>query len=309
MTGRTKNNVKKFIGIFLVTILANVVFILPLITMIIYESIFGMRYETSDETRFLLEEFDGLQMERSDFISEGKLLAGYQYKKDNCNKNGVVVFAHGLGGGGHNTYMPFIDYFTSNGYYVFTYDATGNDNSEGNDVNGFPQGIIDLDNAIEHVTTIEEYEDLPVFLVGHSWGGYSVGNVLNFHPEVKAAVIIAGFNESENLLQHYSEKYVGDLLIDFLMLYVEGYEQLKFGKEFTDITAVMGMQNTTADILIVHSKDDTNVPIEYGYELFYDKFGDSERFEFILYEDKGHSFELETEHMEQMIEMFDENGL
>ena len=73
MTGRTKNNVKKFIGIFLVTILANVVFILPLITMIIYESIFGMRYETSDETRFLLEEFDGLQMERSDFISDALL--------------------------------------------------------------------------------------------------------------------------------------------------------------------------------------------------------------------------------------------
>ena len=309
MTGRTKNNVKKFIGIFLVTILANVVFILPLITMIIYESIFGMRYETAEEIRFEEEEFDGLQVTRNDFESEGKSLAGYQYKKDKKKQKGVVVFAHGLGGGGHNTYMPLIDYFTSNGYYVFTYDATGNDNSEGNDVNGFPQGIIDLDNAINHVTTIEEYEDLPVFLVGHSWGGYSVGNVLNFHPEVKAAVIIAGFNESENLLQHYSEKYVGDLLIDFLMLYVEGYEQLKFGKEFTDITAVMGMQNTTADILIVHSKDDTNVPIEYGYELFYDKFGDSERFEFILYEDKGHSFELETEHMEQMIEMFDENGL
>ncbi len=307
MAGKTKNNLKKFIGIFLVVILANVILILPLVTMIIYEVIFGARYETSGDTRFFVEDFDGLQVERSDFISEGKLLAGYQYKNDKQEQKGVVVLAHGLGGGGHNTYMPLIDCFTSNGYYVFTYDATGNDNSEGKDVDGFPQGIIDLDNAICHVATLEEYEDLPLFLVGHSWGGYSVGNVLNFHPEVKAAVIIAGFNESENLLQHYSEKYVGDILIDFLMLYVEGYEQLKFGKEFTDITAVEGMKNTTADILIVHSKDDTNVPTEYGYDLFYDEFGNSERFKFVLYEDKGHSFELETEHIEQIIEMFDEN--
>ena len=304
MCGRTKNKVKKFIGIFLVTILANVVLILPLITMIIYESIFGMRYETSDETRFLLEEFDGLQMERSDFISEGKLLAGYQYKKEIQDPEGVIIFAHGLGGGGHNTYIPMINDFTENGYYVFTYDATGNDNSEGEDVNGLPQGIIDLDNAINHVTTIEEYEDLPVFLVGHSWGGYSVGNVLNFHPEVKACVILSGFNESENLLQHYSEKYVGDILIDFLMLYVKGYETLKFGKEYTDITAVEGMKNSATHILIVHSKDDVNVPIEYGYDIYYKEFGDSERFEFVLYEDKGHTYEIDEELMKQMMEMF-----
>ena len=308
MNVRKKINVKKLITIFIIVILANFVIGLPLVTMIVYESIFGMRYETSEDTKYSVEEFEGLQVERSDFGSEDNILAGYQYKKDTINPKGVVVFSHGLGGGGHNTYMPFIDYLAANGYYVFAYDATGNDNSGGKDVEGFPQGIIDLDKAICHVASLEEYEGLPIFLVGHSWGGYSVGNVLNFHPEVKSDVIIAGFNESENLLQYYSEKYVGDIFIDFLMWYVEGYEQLKFGKNYTDITAVEGMKNTTADILIVHSKDDTNVPIEYGYELYYKEFGNSERFEFVLYEDNGHSFELNTEHMELMIEMFNENG-
>ena len=38
---------------------------------------------------------------------------------------GVVVIAHGLGGGGQNTYMDLADYFTSNGYLVFAYDVTG----------------------------------------------------------------------------------------------------------------------------------------------------------------------------------------
>ena len=289
MSVKCKNRIKKFMIIFLTVIVVNLVIILPFVTVLIYEGIFSMRYETDDNLRFSLEDYDGLQCQRNDFLSEEVNLAGYMYFKENMQAKGVLVLAHGLGGGGHNSYMPFIDYFTSNGYYVFAYDATGNDNSGGKDVEGFPQGIIDLNSAICHVETIEEYKELPAFLLGHSWGGYSVGNVLCMHPEIKGAVIIAGFNESENLLQYHSEKIVGDTFIDFLMLYVKTYEEIKFGKEYTDISAIQGMETTNANILIAHSKDDTSVPTKYGYDSFYEKFGDSERFSYVLYEDKGHS--------------------
>ena len=289
MSVKCKNRLKKFLIIFVSIIIVNLVVILPVVTVLIYEGIFSMRYETDESCRFSLDDYEGLQCQRNDFLSEEVTLAGYMYFKENMQVKGVLVLVHGLGGGGHNTYMPFVDYFTSNGYYVFAYDATGNDNSGGKNVEGFPQGIIDLNNALCHVETIEEYQDLPVFLLGHSWGGYSVGNVLCMHPDVKGAVIIAGFNESENLLQYHSEKIVGDTFIDFLMLYVEAYEQIKFGKEYTDITAIQGMEATNANILIAHSKDDTSVPTKYGYDIFNEKFGDSERFHYVLYEDKGHS--------------------
>ena len=59
--------------------------------------------------------------------------------------------AHGLGGGGHNSYMDCANYFARHGYYVFAYDATGNDESEGEGVGGLPQGVIDLDYAISFV--------------------------------------------------------------------------------------------------------------------------------------------------------------
>ena len=70
--------------------------------------------------------------------------------------------------------MPVINRLASGGYYVFAYDAHGNDNSGGNSVRGLPQGIADLALAIEHVSCIEEYKGLPVMLFGHSWGAYSV---------------------------------------------------------------------------------------------------------------------------------------
>lgn len=58
---------------------------------------------------------------------------------------------------------------------------------------GLPQSIIPLDYALNHVASIEKYQALPVALFGHSWGGHAIGNVLNMHPDIKSAVIVAGF--------------------------------------------------------------------------------------------------------------------
>ena len=286
---KTKRKAKAIIISVVCVILAVPLIILPVTTVIVYESIFGERYETASWLEFSVEDYDGLQMERSDFQSEDVTLAGYKYSRANQEVKGVVVIAHGLGGGGHNTYMPFIDYFTSNGYYVFAYDARGNDNSGGDSVGGLPQGIICLDNALHHVVAIEEYQDLPITLFGHSWGGYSVGNVLNMHPDIKAAVIIAGFNESEDLLEYQGQQMAG-AGVHILMPYLKLYERIKFGKEFTAVSALDGLEKTDAGIMVVHSKDDTTVPTKYGYDKFYEVFGNSDRFEFVLYADKGHDY-------------------
>lgn len=286
---KAKGKAKAIIISVICVILSVPLIILPVTTVIVYESIFGERYETASWLEFSVEDYEGLQMERSDFQSEDVTLAGYKYSKANQEVKGVVVIAHGLGGGGHNTYMPFIDYFTSNGYYVFAYDARGNDNSGGDSVGGLPQGIICLDNALHHVVAIEEYQNLPITLFGHSWGGYSVGNVLYMHPDIKAAVIIAGFNESEDLLEYQGQQMAG-AGVHILMPYLKLYERIKFGKEFTAISALDGLEKTDAGIMVVHSKDDTTVPTKYGYDKFYEAFGNSDRFEFVLYEDKGHDY-------------------
>jgi len=286
---KAKGKAKAIIISVICVILSVPLIILPVTTVIVYESIFGERYETASWLEFSVEDYDGLQMERSDFQSEDVTLAGYKYSKANQEIKGVVIIAHGLGGGGHNTYIPFIDYFTSNGYYVFAYDARGNDNSGGDAVEGLPQGIICLDNALHHVVAIEEYQDLPITLFGHSWGGYSVGNVLNMHPDIKSAVIIAGFNESEDLLEYQGQQMAG-AGVHILMPYLKLYERIKFGKEFTAVSALQGFEKTKAGIMVVHSKDDATVPTKYGYDKFYEAFGNSDRFEFVLYEDKGHDY-------------------
>ena len=284
---KTRKKIIKIVSIVIACFLLSIpTVILPLSTVIVYEGIFSWRFETENYLKMDASDFEGLSVERSDFESD-VTLAGYKYSREG-EKTGVVIIAHGYGDGGHNKFLPYINEFTKNGLYVFSYDAQGHDESDGQAVTGFPQGIIDLENAISYVQTVEEYQSLPIMLFAHSWGAYSAGNVLNLHPEISACVLVSGFNESEDMLAQYPRMVLGKLVDVFLLPYVALYERIKFGKEYANITAKDGMEKTDAQILIVHSRDDKRVPAEFGYDVYYEEFSGSERFEFLEYTDKGH---------------------
>ncbi len=282
-------NKKKIALITIICIIATFfLVIMPVLTVIVYNENFGKRFETAEWVAYSVSGFEGLKVTECTFPSNnGQLLAGYEYAKENQQVKGVVVLAHGFGGGGHNTYMNIADYFTSNGYLVFAYDATGNDKSEGDSVGGLPQGVIDLDFALRYVKQADEYQNLPIMLFGHSWGGYCVGNVLNCHADVKAAVLVAGFDRSADLFEQEGESMIGSGIKLFIP-YVSLFERLKFGK-YAAYSAMDGFADSDAGIMIIHSKDDTTVLPENGYEKFYRMYGDNSRFCFVEYEDRGHN--------------------
>lgn len=284
-------NYKKILAIALAALLLHLTVVMPVATVIIYEAIFSTRFETEDWLCYSTEDFEGLSVERSDFYSsDGVRLAGYKYSRaESGTPQGVAVVAHGLGGGGHNFYMPLINELCKGGYAVFAYDAHGNDESEGDSAEGLPQGVIDLDCAISHVKALECYDGLPIVLLGHSWGAYSAASVLSLHPDVKAAVLLSGFNESEDLLLHEARRYAW-IFADLSSPYVFLYERIKFGSRYADASAIDGIADSNADVLVVHSEDDADVPFDLGYGKLYGEYGDSERVEFIKYTDRGHNY-------------------
>ncbi len=264
-------------------------FVLPFsLSVYIYESNFGGRYETYAPTAFHISDFEGLAVSECTFPSNGgQKLAGYTYSKGDGERKGVVVIAHGFGGGGHNSYMDIADYFASNGYFVFAYDATGNDKSEGRSVRGLPQGVVDLDYALRYVKSDEQLKDLPVVLFGHSWGAYSVSAVLSLHPEVKAVVSGAGFNHSMDMLEAEGRNIMGDG-ISVMLPYLSLYESFKFGK-YADYSALNGFESTDANIMVIHSSEDTVVPPQYGYDRYIKKYENDSRFTFVRFENHGHN--------------------
>lgn len=282
-----KGSKKKIILIIVPVILVLLIAGWCVFTVLIYNDNFDKRFETYEPIMFKVEDFEGLKRDEYKFPSDdGQMLAGYWYSAGS-GQRGIIVLAHGFGGGGHNSYMDVINYFAHNGYYVFAYDATGNDASEGDGVGGVPQGVIDLDYAISFVEKSGNFPSLPIGLFGHSWGGYSVCAVLTYHPEVKAVIECCGCNRSSDLFEAGGKEQAGGVIYT-MMPFAKLHEWIKFGKYATN-TALDGFDASSAHIMAVHSEDDGVVPIEYGYDKYYEKYKDDARFTFVRFTDKGHN--------------------
>lgn len=283
----------KVLGITLILIVVLLIvallFLAKPLAMSVYNQNFGVRFSTYQPLAWQIEDFPDLLREKHTFTSNNnQLLTGYKYYKENTETKGLLVIAHGFGGGGHCSYMNIAEYFASNNYVVFAYDATGNDESQGEAVGGLPQGIIDLDYALKYVKSVPEFQNLPIVLWGHSWGGYSVGSVLKLHPDVKSAVIVSGFNESLDMLESEGRNIAGDA-IDFVLPLFKKHEEKTFG-EYASMSILESLAETDATIMIIHSTDDFMIPVEQSYDRYFEKYGDNERFTFIRYEDRGHNY-------------------
>jgi pimeloyl-ACP methyl ester carboxylesterase len=260
-----------------------------------------------------LDEFPGLDVEQRSFASDkGQRLAGYLYSKADTQPKGVVVLVHGFGTGGQCAYMDVADYFTSNGYLVFAYDATGFGASEGDSTVGEQQGIIDLDHALDYVETSDATKDYPIVLWGHSWGAYCASCALIDHPEVKAVVSVSGYDSSASLDDYKLDDGPTRLLSPFSRL----IDRQRFGA-YADYTSLAGFAGTSAGVMVVQSADDDMVPESLGYDLYYAKYQDDSRFAFKLYQDRQHLFiyhtdaarEYATAYYDEELDYFDSQGV
>lgn len=278
---------KKTARIIVVSVLVLIVGACWAFSVIIYNENTNQRFESYKPLMLQVDDFDGLKCTKYKFPSDkGQMLSGFWYRSGG-NQRGIIVVAHGFGGGGHHSYLDCVNAFAQHGYFVFAYDATGNDESEGEGVGGFPQGVIDLDYAISFVEDSGNFPQLPIGLFGHSWGGYSVCSVLTYHPEVQAVIACCGSNSSSDIFEAGGKTQAGNAIYA-MMPFVKMHEWIKFGKYATN-TAMDGFKTSDAAILIAHSEDDETLPIQYGYDQYYDKYKDDLRFTFLRFKDKGHS--------------------
>ena len=285
-------------------------FVIPMIvSVIINNALFKKRSDINPDLKLSTSDFSNLLCEDVTFNSnKNEELHGYLYSSDTLTPKGVVVYAHGYNAGGSNSTMMFANYFVSNDYYYFTYDITANGLSEGNNQRGLVQGVLDLDKAISCVKAMDKTKDYPIMLLGHSWGGYSVGSVLKMHPDVKAVCSLSGFNSALDLMASTASKKVGSFLTNASLPYLKIYENWVFGKNYK-LNAIDGFKSSECKVLIMHSSDDKIIDMNYGYNKYYKEFKDNPRFTFVKYENKEHGFMfLNDEARTMMDNYYDNNG-
>lgn len=275
-------------------------FLLPMcMGIFLYEENFFHHVETSGAATQYVSSYPGLREEPAPFVSDmAQTLDGSFYSRDVTQREAVVILAHG-NGVGRRAYLDVINALASDGYLVYAYDATGYDASEGRSTWGLPQGSIDLAFAIDHVTKLKPGR--PLVLLGHSWGGYAAGSVLNTHPHVRAVISLAGFDNSLDLLEEQGRQLLGPVIQVFIP-YLSLYEWIKFGKN-ADYSASDGFKNSTAAVLIVHSADDNLVPSNLGFDKYLEQFQDDPRFTFRLYQDRGHERVFDVNVVREFLKM------
>lgn len=273
----------------------------------VYDKMFNHHFFSYKPLFYEIDDFPLLKRERYTFHSYSKnQLVGYIYQRKGMQNKGIFVFAHGYGGGGHHCYLDLIDAICEQGYYVFAYDATANDESEGHSIKGFTTGMLDCDKAITLVESLKEYQHLPIYLCGHSWGAYSVSTALRLHKSIKGVIAFSGFNQATSTFKYNGQKYAGDKANEF-MGYVDIYEKLLFGN-ISETTAVSSFASSEAKIVIIHSEDDMTVPIEAGYDIYHKEFKNNKRFKFIRLLNHGHGTVYDTlegkHYREQVVKNF-----
>lgn len=211
------------------------------------------------DTRFTLDYYyDHFEADYSreelTFKSGENTLNGFIYGME--NDKALLVFAHGIGGV-HDEYMKELAWFVDRGWRVFAYDATGSGNSEGEGTMGLPQSALDLHAALTYAEGDERLSGLPVYLMGHSWGGYAVTAVLNFDHDIKGVASIAGYAEPVQMIYEFSRDVVGEfrpLLYPSIWL----YNKLRFG-EYSGLSAVDGINKRDIPVLVFHGTNDHTV--------------------------------------------------
>lgn len=282
--------------------IASAVSLIPLsligtfaLTWKVYKDSFGIRYDTDSNLDLYLNHNDmpDLAFEERKFQTnnDNELKAwlyhkqGTELKKENFKA--MIVLSHGMGEG-HLPYLPEIKALVESNYLVFSFDNTGCVSSDGNGVKGFPQGVIDLKNALDYIEMDSILSSMFIGLYGHSWGGYSVMNVLHEEQhQVKAVLERSGPVSSKAIFMSVAEKKIGSKALLFGP-FVSLVEYIKF-KKIAGYNAIDAINNTDIPILLMQGKKDSVVPIQISPVAKASSISNSKVKSRIL-EDEGHEF-------------------
>ena len=244
-------------------------------------------YARADEKPYVFlfshTDFEGLKKDSYNIESSlGHTLVGGFYYYDNPIKDKLVIFDHGMFGGARS-YMREIEELARHGYLVYAYDHTGCMESGGKDNGGFSGSLRDLDEVITKLKELDEVKCRELYVMGHSWGGFSTLNIAKFHPDIKKVVPLAGFISPKVIIrQHVSGPYSL-----FAGIIYRG--EVKSSPKYMKCSAIDTLKNSDTKALIFHSTDDHMVNYKKNFLRLKKALKDSENVTFISVDGADHN--------------------
>lgn len=249
-----------------------------------YKKVLFSRHD-DDGSIFYFSHADFIGLNRKEYKfknKNGETLTGYFYYYDNPITDRLIVFDHGMGVG-HRAYMREIEMLAKHGYLVYSYDHTGCTESEGENIQGFAGSLSDLDCCISTLKADDEYKNMDISVMGHSWGGFSTMNILGLHKEISHAVCMSGFI-SVKQMQKQVIPYI------FAVMRKEVYKiECEATQDYASLDARDSLAKTSAKVLIIHSTDDKTVSYRKHFLKLKKQLSDRKNITFLSVKNKNHN--------------------
>lgn len=217
-----------------------------------YRKSFGKHSEPNARRFTYGYDFYAQRYPRREVVFSGKAAELHAFIYGECNNKALVIFAHGIGSQ-HEDYLSTITWLVDHGYRVFAPDLSGSGASTGSPT-GLSQSAIDMDTVLSYIEAEPQLKLLPKVLMGHSWGSYGVGAVLNYGHDVKAVVNVAGYNDPVDMIAfifRLTLGKLGDVVKPFLRL----HHRIHFGKAGL-YRVVDGINQANIPVLVVQGAED-----------------------------------------------------
>ena len=263
--------------IILIIIAAIILFLISVLiaNKIVSNKVYGRRGDASISIKYPLpSDFQNLDIKKDYFLNNKKArISVYQYQKKNTVPVAVVLLSHGIGGG-HFYLLPLINYLCQRDLLVVAFDHYGCGTSEGKKLYSMSQGAIDVKYAVKYVE--EKFSNLPFYVLGHSWGGFTASQALRYSTKIEKCVNIAGLDSEAAMASPLSRIFVK---IAGLSIYG------KYG-----LYSTYGIfKKTHAEVLYLQGKQDLVVnPKQTGYK-YQKRFKNRRNIHVIMLDNKGHA--------------------
>nr|WP_315222525.1 alpha/beta hydrolase [uncultured Flavobacterium sp.] len=182
-----------------------------------------------------------------------KEIITYEYGKSESKRK--VLLVHGWSGRGTQLFK-IADELLANGFSTVSFDAPAHGKSAG-------KTTIMMD-FIESILEIEKQYGPFEIAIGHSLGGMSVLNSVKKGLKVQNAVIIGSGDIVQDILKDFTSK------IKLKPIYSQrlcDYFENKYKVKMNDFSAYVAAQNVKIPVLVIHDKNDHDVPVTAGIHI------------------------------------------
>ena len=273
-----------------------------IITCIYYH--FYFRYRSDGSINITYETIEDVKNEFSvqkvSFHSGKYLLHGAIYKQKNLiYPKATILMFHGLGTG-HYYLMNIIRDFVNDGYQVFAYDRSGAALSEGPFIGDMTSCLYDAEMALEFIRLHPSLFNQPLYVFGHSMGGYTALASLLFKKyHIEKLICVAGFD---------SEKYLVKSYVKWLAPFIGLRTFLRHGK-YALMSGRKALKTTQAEVLYLQGKEDKIVPTKYSGEIYQKIAKNKSNVNVILLPNKEHTPFLDDEAQKTQNDLYKNLGI